>query len=72
MGEWQPKRGPEWHAAALSGKPLLVFGTPRFGHPSSRPAIAYFETGHGWKEANNDRPFDVTHWMPLPEAPHAS
>jgi hypothetical protein len=53
----------------MSGRPVLAFGTPRYGFNSPREAIVFFETGQGWREANTFNKFEVTAWQRLPEPP---
>jgi hypothetical protein len=67
MTDWQPTNGDEYHRAALSGRPVLLYGTPRYGPTVDRHAIGHFETGHGWLE--HGKPFQRTRWQPLPAAP---
>ena len=69
MTSWRRMAGPECHAAAMSGRPVLLFGTPRYGFQNERQAIGCFETGKGWRELPALASFNPTHWMPLPEPP---
>lgn len=66
---WQRPTGAEWHDAAMSGRPILAFGTPRYGHSTKCQALVHFETGQGWRESNNNASFEVEVWMPLQPNP---
>lgn len=71
MAEWQRPTGPAFHAAAMTGRPVLAFGTPRYGPTVKRHALCHFETGRGWRESATDQRFDPDFWQPLPEPPNA-
>lgn len=63
---WREMRGADYHDAAHAGRPVLLYGTPRYGPTGERHAIGHFETGRGWRESNSDRPFAPKCWQPLP------
>lgn len=72
MTGWRPMQTQEAHQAAMSGRPVLLYGTPRYGPPAARHAIGYFVTGHGWLEVGGlgaIASFTPDKWQPLPEPP---
>lgn len=69
MSDWLGKNDRQFHDVALSGRPFLAFGRPRYGHNVQRQAIVHFETGKGCRE--NGEPFEVEQWQKLPANPSA-
>lgn len=59
IGRWPSVYGSEWVIASYRWNGAVFIGECRFVHGKKQ----------AWKTSNDDYDIEVTHWMPLPEAP---